>query len=298
MGEQRRVQTETSRTAEWVCVARACSYRERDPHRHSDDWVAAAILPPFLRAGARVAPFRRLWARLAPKGMYLWVVARTRYIDEVFARVGPSMAQVLIMGAGYDSRAFRFRVGLRNARVFELDAPKPQADKRRGLELRKLDVPENLAFVPVDFEIESASQRLAQAGFLGGKPTLYLLEGLTMYLEPATLDETFRLIGSSAGPGSVLVFDYAYASIIEGERNPYGASGLAESVAKAGEAWRFGIEKGGVGEFLARYGFEATDEASPETLELRYFTDPSGRLVGRVNGTQALVTARKTDVRS
>jgi O-Methyltransferase involved in polyketide biosynthesis len=159
-------------------------------------------------------------------------------------------------------------------------------------------VPENLAFVPVDFEIESASQHLAQAGFLGGKPTLYLLEGLTMYLEPATLDETFRLIGSSAGPGSVLVFDYAYASIIEGERNPYGASGLAESVAKAGEAWRFGIEKGGVGEFLARYGFEATDEASPETLELRYFTDPSGRLVGRVNGTQALVTARKTDVRS
>jgi methyltransferase (TIGR00027 family) len=77
------------------------------------------------------------------------------------------MAQVLIMGAGYDSRAFRFRVGLRNARVFELDAPKPQADKRRGLELRKLDVPENLAFVPVDFEIESASQHLAQAGFRG-----------------------------------------------------------------------------------------------------------------------------------
>jgi len=148
MNAPRRVETGTSRTAEWVCVTRACSYRERNPHRHSDDWVAAAILPPFLRTGARLGPFRRLWARLAAKGMYLWVVARTRYIDEVFARVAPSVAQVLIMGAGYDSRAIRFRDQFRNARVFELDAPRPQADKRRGLELRRLDVPENLVFVP------------------------------------------------------------------------------------------------------------------------------------------------------
>ena len=298
MGQQRRVETGTSRTAEWVCVTRACSYRESNPCRHSDDWVAAAILSPFLRGAARVAPFRRMWARLGPKGMYTWVVARTRYVDEVFGQVGPSMAQVLIMGAGYDSRAIRFRDQLQSARVFELDAPKPQADKRRGLELRRLDVPENLVFVPVDFETESAAERLAEAGFVGDKATLFLLEGLTMYLEPATIDETFKLIGSSAGPGSVLVFDYAYASVIQGVGSGYGAAGTAESAAKTGEAWRFGIQKGGVGEFLGRYGFEVTDEASPETLEARYLTDSSGRLAGRVNATQSLVTARRTSVRA
>ena len=296
MGEQRRVETGTSRTAEWVCVTRACSYHERNPCRHSNDWVAAAILPLFLRAGARTGPFRRMWACLGPKGMYAWVVARTRYVDEVFERSGPSMAQVLIMGAGYDSRAIRFRDQLQSARVFELDAPKPQADKRRGLALRKLEVPENLVFVPGDFETESAAECLAGAGFVGGKATLYLLEGLTMYLEPATIDETFRLIGSSAGPGSVLVFDYAYVSAIQGVGGGYGSEGTAESAAKAGEAWRFGIQKGGVGEFLARYGFEITDEASPEMLERRYLTAPSGRLAGRVNATQALVTARRTGV--
>jgi methyltransferase (TIGR00027 family) len=255
--------------------------------------VAAALVPGFIRVGARFGPFRWLWSRISPKGMYPWVVARTRYIDEVFARVAPSIAQVLIMGAGYDSRAIRFRDELRNARVFELDAPAPQADKRRGLELRKLDVPENLTFVPVDFETESAAERLAAAGFLPGKPTLFLLEGLTMYLEPATIDETFKLIAASAGPGSVLVFDYAYAAVIEGKGSGYGAAGVSEFVARAGEAWRFGIAKGGLGEFLARYGFEAIDEASSETLEARYLTDPAGRVVGRVNATQALVTARK-----
>lgn len=292
MSAERRIQTGTSRTAEWVCVARACSFHERNVYRHTDDWVAAAILPLFLRVGCRLGPFRLLWSRLAAKGMYPWVIARTRYIDEALARVAPSMAQVLILGAGYDSRAIRFAEQLRSARVFELDAPTPQSDKRRGLALRRLALPANLVFVPVDFETESVAERLAEAGFAQGMPTLYLLEGLTMYLEPATIDETFQLIADSAGPGSVLVFDYAYASVIAGERTQYGA-GVAESAARTGEAWRFGIDRGGVRGFLAPYGFDVTDEASPETLEQRYFTDPSGHLIDRVNGTQALVTARK-----
>jgi methyltransferase (TIGR00027 family) len=294
LSTERRVQTGTSRTAEWVCVARACSFNERNACRHSDDWVATAILPFWLRAGSRFGPFRRLWSRLSAKGMYEWVIARTRDIDDVLTRLTPGLEQVLIMGAGYDSRAIRFADQLRGALVFELDAPAPQADKRRGLALRKIDVPDNLVFVPVDFETDSVTARLAEAGFVRGRPTLFLLEGLTMYLEANTVDETFRLIAESAGPGSVLVFDYAYASVVEGHGMQYGAAGLADSVARVGEAWRFGIGRGQVGEFLATYGFRVSDEASPETLEQRYLTERSGRLVGRANGTQALVTARKT----
>jgi methyltransferase (TIGR00027 family) len=256
--------------------------------------VAAAILPGFLRLGSRLGPFRRAWRRLAAKGMYQWVIGRTRYIDAVFALTASAMDQVLIMGAGYDSRAIRFAEQLRPARVFELDATAPQADKRRGLALRKLVVPNNLAFVPVDFETESASERLTQAGFAQGRTTLFLLEGLTMYLEPSTVDQTFRMIAESAGTGSLIVFDYAYASVIAGEPTGFGGAGVVESSGKVGEAWRFGIELGRVGEFLAAYGFEPIDEACAETLEQRYFTDPAGRLRERVNGTQALVTARKT----
>ena len=290
---ERRVQRGTSRTAEWVCVTRACSFRDRDPYRHSDDWVAAAILPRFLRVATRLAPFRRrVWPRLARPGMFAWVVARTRYIDAVFARYGGDVEQVAIMGAGYDSRAIRFADLLKRARVFEVDAPKPQADKRRGLSLRKLSTPANLTFVPVDFETQSAAECLAGAGFERGKATLFLLEGLTMYLEPETIDATFRMIAEAAGPGSVLVFDYAYAAVIAGDASAYGAAGLAQQVSRTGEAWRFGIAKGAVAEFLARYHFAVVDEASPEALEQRCFTDESGRTVARVNGTQALVTAR------
>jgi len=289
----RRIQGGTSRTAEAVCMIRACSFHEPDPHYHGDDWVAARLLPFFLRTGARLGLFRRVMrTRVVPEGLYEYVIARTKYVDAVFASVARDVSQILIFGAGYDSRAIRFAEVLRHARVFELDAPSPQADKTRGLELRKLPVPANLVFVPVDFETEAPAAKLAAAGFLRGQPTLCLLEGLTMYLEPKAVDETFRLIADAVGPGSTLVFDYAHASVLRREHTRYGEERILSSMVKTGEAWRFGIETGRVAAFLAAYGFEPVDEATADTLETRYFADEGGRIVGRVNGTQAIVTAR------
>jgi methyltransferase (TIGR00027 family) len=291
----RRIETQTSRTAQWICVCRGSSYRERSPYLRSGDYVAAALPPFVLRAASHIGLVRRLIrTRFARKGMYEYVVARTRYVDEAFGRAAAEVEQVLIMGAGYDSRAIRFHDQLRHARLFELDAPAPQANKIRGLELRHFEVPPNLVFVPVDFERDSPAQRLDESGFVRGRPCLFLLEGLTMYLTPESIEQTFRLIGDLAGPGSWLVFDYVYASVLRGENDLYGEEGCADWVAGVGESWRFGIERGGLTPFLARYGFKVADEATAATLEARYFTDPAGRVVDRVNGTHALVTARRT----
>ena len=291
--ERRRIEKRTSQTAEWLCVARACSYRDRSPYGHSEDWVAARLLNPVLRTASRFARFRRFWGRLSRKGMYEWAVARTRYVDAVFEKYASSVAQVLIMGAGYDTRGVRFEDRLRDARVFEVDAPTTQADKLRGFRLRKIPLPANLTFVAVNFDHETAAERLAEAGFRNGLPTLYLLEGLTMYLAPESVDETLRLISDSAGSGSILVFDYAYADVLRGDTSRFGAEGVMKAVSEAGESWRFGIEEGGIAEFLSRYGFQVVDEASPAELERRFYTDPDGVCHGRVNGTQAVVTARK-----
>jgi methyltransferase (TIGR00027 family) len=214
-------------------------------------------------------------------------------VDAVFDHDGSSVSQVVIMGAGYDSRSIRFRERLATARVFEVDSPNTQADKRRGLALRRLPVPSNLVFVPVDFESQTAAERLRAEGFRTGEATLWLLEGLSMYLEPATIESTFRFISDSSGAGSIVVFDYAYADVLRGLTTRYGATGVMAAVDKAGESWRFGIEEGGVAAFLAPFGFTVVDEASPAELERCYFTDPAGANHGRVNGTQALVTAVK-----
>jgi O-methyltransferase involved in polyketide biosynthesis len=87
---------------------------------------------------------------------------------------------------------------------------------------------------------------------------------------------------------------YIYASVLRHEDRYYGEKGAVETVTKAGEPWHFGIEKGEIGQFLSRYGFELRDHRDARDLEEMYFKDPAGRIVGRVNGTHCLARAVRT----
>lgn len=112
-----------------------------------------------------------------------------------------------------------------------------------------------------------------------------------MYLEPESVQATFQTIREHAGIGSWVVFDYVQASVLRHENTMYGEAGLAQSVSKAGEQWRFGIEPGEIVSFAAAYDFEVSDHKDAQELEATYFQDADGRLVGRVNGTHCIVTA-------
>jgi methyltransferase (TIGR00027 family) len=135
------------------------------------------------------------------------------------------------------------------------------------------------------------SDRLAQAGFGGGARSFFLLEGLLMYLQPASVDETFGVMKEFAGAGSEVVFDYVRAPVLRREGQYYGEREILETVASAGEQWHFGIEEGNLVGFLEPYGLRVVDHKNPQELERMYFTDTSGRMVGRVNGTHCLVRA-------
>ena len=119
------------------------------------------------------------------------------------------------------------------------------------------------------------------------------MEGLLMYLQPESVDQTFRVIRDYAGVGSRVVFDYIYASVLRHENLYYGESDASKAVSGADEQWHFGIEQGEVPSFLSAYGFELSDHKSAQDLERVYFTDKDGHVVGRVNGTHCLVTATK-----
>jgi len=114
------------------------------------------------------------------------------------------------------------------------------------------------------------------------------------YLQPQSVDQTFLTIRELAGAGSEVVFNYVYASVLRHEDIYYGEKGSLETVAKAGESWHFGIEKGEIGQFLSRYGFELRDHRDAHELEEMYFKDPAGKIVGRVNGTHCLARAVRT----
>ena len=283
----------TSRTAEMKCLERAISYYENNELLRADDNIAPVIMPSFFSGLAKLRLLKPAYRLFAPSGIYEYVVARTKYIDEAFEKNLKNVEQVLIFGAGFDSRSIRFKDKAAHTSFFELDSPITQGAKIGRLKEKKVAVPSNVVFIPIDFDRDSLSQKLDEHDFKRNKVCLFLLEGLTMYLDPASIDATFKLISEYAGAGSIIIFDYIYASVVRRENLYEDEKKVYESVLKAGEKWTFGIEKGEVGAFLSEYGLTLVDEATSEVLEKRYLTDRKGRLVARVTGTHALATARK-----
>jgi methyltransferase (TIGR00027 family) len=133
--------------------------------------------------------------RVASRGSYEQVIARTKYFDAIFQRLSRDVEQVVIYGAGFDSRAIRFKSQLAHKRVFELDAPTTQAAKMERLNRVNLKMPPGLVFVPIDFGKDSLERKLDEAGFREGRVCLSLLEGLLQYLRQESVENIFRQIG-------------------------------------------------------------------------------------------------------
>ena len=293
---EKRIETTTSRTAEWICLTRAISALEKDPHYKSEDTLALRLLPDRFRALLRIPGFGRLFIRVvAAKWLYEYIIARTKYIDAIFQEaLANRFDQILIFGAGFDTRALRLQNGSGATRIFELEVPTTQEAKIGQYKKRGLAIPPNLTFVPIDFDKESLPVKLEQAGFSKQKKSLFVLEGLLMYLQPESVHKTFQTIRDFAGKDSEVVFDYVYASVLRRE-GPYEAAEtkVRESVAKEGEPWQFGIEKGTIEQFLSTYDFKLCDESDASKLEQIYFRNERGKIVGHVNRTHCLVRAEK-----
>lgn len=278
-----------------TCLSRACSAFETNHYYKTNDYIAPLLLPSGLKPFLYVSLARRLFTKVAaPRGIYEYVIARTKYIDAVFRQaLVENFDQILIFGAGFDTRALRFQDAMENARVFELDAPATQQAKIGQYKKRHLAIPLSLKFIAIDFDKESLSMKLDEAGFCKQRRSLFILEGLLMYLQPKSVDEIFQVIRDYAGRGSWVVFDYIHASVLRKESINYGETEIVQTVSDAGEQWQFGIEKGQIEGFLAKYEMQLIDHKDARDLEQAYFSDSNGKIIGRVNGTHCLVTAEK-----
>ncbi len=291
----KRIEFTTSRTAQWTCVSRAASSLEGDSYYHSADHIALLLVPTFLQVVLRIPWFRKFYSQvLAPKGIYEYTIARTKYIDAVFQEaLGQGVEQILIFGAGFDTRAVRLKTEPDAVQVFELDVPLTQQSKLKQYAKRGVIIPPNVTFIAIDFDKEALPDKLLAAGFRKGVRSLFILEGLLMYLQPQSVDETFKVMTAFAGAGSLVVFDYVHAAVLQQAGNYYGQEEIVKSVAKAGEQWHFGLEKDTLANFLNNYGLRVVEHQDAQELERRYFTTPAGETVGRVNGAHCLVKAIK-----
>jgi methyltransferase (TIGR00027 family) len=163
--------------------------------------------------------------------------ARIWFFDAAVDRYLPDVAQFVILGAGFDTRAYRLPNDTR-VRVFEVDSPQTQIVKHETLKKAGIDS-SGVTFVPADFEKEDWLARLTAAGFDPDKRTLLLLEGVTMYLDREAVEDTLRKIASTAHK-SVVAFDYLTTEPLE-SRALYWRYGKAAAKA-AGETLKFGVD--------------------------------------------------------
>jgi methyltransferase (TIGR00027 family) len=293
MPSRKRIESTTSRTAEWTCVSRAASSLENNPYYRSDDHIARLLLPDWLKLLIHFKLFRAFFTKiLAPKGIYEYVIARTKYIDAAFKQaLLEQFDQILLFGAGFDTRALRFQAAADRTRKFELDVPLTQQAKIRQYQKRGLTIPPNVVFIAIDFDREILPAKLNESGFYKQKRSLFIMEGLLMYLQPQSVHAIFQTIQEYAGEGSRVVFDYVHASVLRNEFESLDESKIARKVFKAEEQWHFGMEKEEIKSFLPAYGLRLIDHRDARDLERTYFSDSEGNIVGSVNAAHCLATA-------
>jgi methyltransferase (TIGR00027 family) len=290
---KKRVEETTSRTAEWTCLSRAVSFFETIPCLRNEDYIAPLLLPTFIKPLLKMGFLRKFFReQFAPAGIYEYVIARTRVIDEVFeSALDEGFDQILILGAGFDSRAIRFEAKNRRTKIFELDSHHTQRAKLDQLMKRGIRLPANTVYIPIDFNNEKITDRLCEFGFVKNVRTLYIMEGLLMYLEESSVEDLFRIIKESTNRESRVIFDFVYASVLRGENLYFGEQRIFKTVSRAGEGWTFGIERGEMSQFLTERGFTILTRFDAENLEKKFFVQNYGLHTFRVNGTHCLILA-------
>lgn len=136
-------------------------------------------------------------------------VARTTFFDTALNRHLDGIEQLVVLGAGYDTRSFRVPERIRS---FEVDQPKTQRTKRSQLAKAGLTAP--CTFVPANFNTDDWLANLVDAGFDPERPAFFLWESVTMYLDREAVEGTLRRIAGTA-PGSVVAFDYLNSALLE-----------------------------------------------------------------------------------
>ncbi|WP_440950578.1 SAM-dependent methyltransferase [Methanosphaerula subterraneus] len=206
--------------------------------------------------------------------------ARVRYFDEVIEKMcSDRLEQLVILGAGYDTRAYRL-AGLKNARVFEVDHPDTQFFKMEKIREVFGGLPNHVVYVPIDFEFEDLGDKLRANDYSPDQKTLFVLEGLIMYLPQKAVDETFEFIVHNAGMGSAILFDYYPASVVDGSSGSEIAKNIRNFTQMVGEPLQFGIPDGEIVRTLTEYGFsEVRNVTSEEYRNLFFHGKNAGRQV-------------------
>lgn len=251
-----------SSTALMVCAYRARASTWPRPIM-TDRWAAALAGDD----GPRIAAgFDRHWP-----AMETWLALRVAYLDRLVTlatdRLG--VRQVVILGAGYDTRAARMPKS--GVRYYEVDHPETQAAKRARLAALPGYPIDAATYAPCDFEREDPVDRLRAAGLAPDVPTLVVWEGVVPYLTEAAVRATATTLARGLDPRSLLAFDFVGKNLAAGQKLSAQDHGMRDFIGDLAEPVRFGADH--ITPLLAACGYRWVRTVSFDDLALQLLGD-------------------------
>lgn len=199
-------------------------------------------------------------------------LGRARYAEDILEEaVGLGVKQYVILGAGFDTFAFRHPEILERLQVFEVDHPATQAFKRRRLAELGWKKPAQLHFIPVDFEQESLTEGLTRSSYDSQALSFFSWLGVTYYLTRDTVFSTLRTIAGLSPAGSGVVFDYLDTDAFVPERTAKRVQVMLEAFRKQSMPLITGFDPSTLAVDLARLGLCLRENLTPADIHERYF---------------------------
>lgn len=276
---------QASRTAEYMALFRAIESARPPARRLFADHFAQQFLRSSLRLAAELSRLPLL-GNIIPaiidarwQGARTSGIARTRLIDDLLIQaLSAGVQQVVILGAGYDARAFRIP-GIGRVRVIEIDHPATLAAKRRRLQKLLGSFPHYVQFAAADFNRQSLEEIISGTSFDASLQTFFIWEGVTNYLTAAAVDAAFRSIRRIANRSTVL-FTYIDKAVLDSDETFAKAKNLDRLLRQVSERWTFGFDPHEVGDYLQERGFVLDQDIGSVEYRARYLENKPSYLRG------------------
>jgi methyltransferase (TIGR00027 family) len=268
-------------SAQGAAINRAYAALEPDPAIRNGDSLARLFADKPIEA-CDVADFRDQLEAMLP-GAYFFQNVRTKHIDHLLAKaLRDGFKQIVILGAGYDTRAYRFVSP--QAHFIEVDLPELQQLKIAKITAHFGVIPAQVSYLGLDFNHQTLKNLSACEHYRPDTPTFFIWEGVSYYLQKEGVHTTLDFIGKQAASGSKIVFDYMPESMIDRSIDYYGGAQSHEFMSSVGEPVVFGIPDNQLAQFLTAHGLKVDSDLNPDALAKAYLEKTDGSQYGQVAG--------------
>ena len=291
------VEQKPSETALFAALRRTIANKEYRDEKFGPDDLAEYFLPPHYRFFLRFTKIRENTKNKlndALPGLNEYMIARTAYFDRLFVdALDNEIRQIVLLGAGYDTRAYRFNQNNRGTKIFELDITPTQDRKKECLKKARIDIPQHVRFVPINFKEESLKDVLEIAGYENQAKTLFLWEGVSYYLDAESVDATLDFVSHTSHQENAIAFDYTIFLSEENLNDYYGVREFAQTMKEhhANEELMFSIKEGKTESYLEQSGLKMLDHLDNEEIERTFLVKDNGSLLGQITGHFRFVSA-------